>query len=102
MTHRRSWRMPKQLHQLLGMLVLCMGMNAYALTPETAKAMAVGEGDARIEALRAAVAGADEKTVQFIQELADDAVKVVADRPIIARDDKAVDPVTGTETPLPD
>ncbi|MFZ2306952.1 MAG: urea ABC transporter permease subunit UrtB [Rhodoferax sp.] len=94
--------MPKQLHQLLGMLVLCMGMNAYALTPETAKAMAVGEGDARIEALRAAVAGADEKTVQFIQALADDAVKVVADRPIIVRDDKAVDPVTGTETPLPD
>jgi len=94
--------MPKHLHQLLGMLVLCMGINVHALTPDAAKAMAVGEGDARIEALRAAVAGADDRTVQFIQALADDAVKLVANKPVIVRDDKAVDPVSGQVSPLPD
>jgi hypothetical protein len=31
--------------------------NAYSLTADTAKAIAVGEGDPRIEALRAAVTG---------------------------------------------
>jgi urea transport system permease protein len=62
----------------------------------------VGEGDPRIEALRAAVTGADDKTVAFIQALSDDAVKVVGDRPVIVKDGKAVDPVTGLETALPD
>ena len=76
--------------------------NAYALTPDQAKAIAIGEGDARIEALRAAVAGADEKTVAFFQALSDDAVKVVAGKPVIVKDGKAVDPVSGTEAPLPD
>jgi urea transport system permease protein len=76
--------------------------NAYALTPEQAKAMAVGEGDARIAALRAGVAGADDKTVAFIQALSDDAVKVVAGKPVIAKDDKAVDPVSGAQSAMPD
>jgi urea transport system permease protein len=76
--------------------------SAYALTPDQAKAIAIGEGDARIEALRAAVAGADEKTVAFIQALSDDAVKAVAGKPVIVKDGKAVDPVSGTEAPLPD
>jgi urea transport system permease protein len=82
-------------------LVFAAG-HAYSLTAETAKAMAIGEGDARIEALRAAVAGADDKTVAFIQALADDAVKVVGDKPVIVKDGGAVDPVTGAPSPLPD
>jgi urea transport system permease protein len=45
---------------------------------------------------------ADDKTVAFIQALSDDAVKVVGDRPVIVKDGKAVDPVTGLETALPD
>ena len=76
--------------------------NAQSLTLDQAKAMAIGEGDARIEALRAAVAGADDKTVAFIQALSDDAVKVVAGKPVIARDDTAVDPVSGAPSTLPD
>jgi urea transport system permease protein len=94
--------MPKRLHQLLLMAFLCMATSAHALTPDQAKAIAIGEGDARIEALRAAVAGADEKTVAFIQALSDDAVKVVAGKPVIVNGDKAVDPVSGTEAVLPD
>ena len=69
---------------------------------EEAKSIAIGEGDARIDALRAAVAKADDKTVRFIQALSDDAVKVVAGKPVIAQGDKAIDPVTGAESALPD
>ncbi len=94
--------MPKRLHQLLVAVLLCATTHAHALTPDQAKAIAVGDGDTRIEALRAAVAGADEKTVLFIQALSDDAVKVVAGVPVIVKDSKAVDPVSGTETALPD
>jgi urea transport system permease protein len=94
--------MPKRLHQLALMVMLCMATSVPALTPDQARAIAVGEGDARIEALRAAVAGADEKTVRFIQALSDDAVKVVAGQPVIVKDGRAIDPVSGTETALPD
>ena len=94
--------MPKRLHQLLLTLLLCAAAHAHALTTDQANAIAIGEGDARIAALRAAVAGADDKTVQFIQALSDDAVKVVAGVPAIVKNDKAVDPVSGTETALPD
>jgi urea transport system permease protein len=94
--------MPKKVRQWFCVLALCVLPNAYGLTPDQAKAIAVGEGDARIDALRAAIVGADEKTVQFIQALADDTVKLVADKPMIVKDDKAFDPVTGLEAALPD
>ena len=51
--------------------MLFIATHAYSLTAEEAKAIAVGEGDTRIEALRASIAGADDKTAQFIQALAD-------------------------------
>ena len=70
--------MPYRLSRLLAAAAIFIAGHAYSLTAETAKAIAVGESDTRVEALRAAVAGADEKTVQFIQALSDDAVKVVA------------------------
>jgi urea transport system permease protein len=93
--------MPKRLHQLALMVMLCMATSVPALTPDQARAIAVGEGDARIEALRAAVAGADEKTVRFIQALSDDAVKVVAGQPVIVKDGRAIDPVSGTDEQQP-
>ena len=76
--------------------------HAYALSASEAKSIAIGDGDARIEALRAAVSGADDKTVQFLQALSDDAIKIVAGKPLIARDGQGVDPVTGTTQALPD
>lgn len=95
--------MPKHLYQLLCMLILlCVAVGAQALTPQQAQAIAIGESDARIAALRAAVDGADDKTEVFIQALSDDAVKVVAGRPVIVKDDKAVDPVSGAQSTLPD
>jgi urea transport system permease protein len=94
--------MPKRLHQLLMTALLCVACQVHALTPDQAKAIAVGEGDARIAALRSAVASADEKTVDFIQALSDDAVKLVAGAPLIVKNDTLVDPVSGTETTLAD
>jgi urea transport system permease protein len=76
--------------------------HADALSISEANGIAIGDGDARIEALRAAVAGADDKTVQFLQALSDDAVKVVAGKPLIVKDGQGVDPVTGAAQALPD
>jgi urea transport system permease protein len=81
---------------------LLLSASAHALTSDEARAIAVGEGDARIEALHAAVAKPDEKTVAFIQALSDEAVKVVAGKPVIVAGDKGQDPVTGVAVALPD
>jgi len=79
---------------------------AHALTPGEAKAIAVSPaddgGDARIAALRAAVAKPDEALVRFIEALSEDAVKLIGDRPVIVKDGKAFDPVTGAPVTLPD
>lgn len=89
---------------MLRYLLLLLGLmagSAHALTVDEATAIAIGETDARIEALNKATAAADERTAAFIQALADDAVKVAGGRAFIVRDDKAVDPVTGAEAPVP-
>ena len=81
---------------------LLLSASAHALTADAARAIAVGEGDARIEALHAAVAKPDEKTVAFIQALSEDAVKLVAGKPVIVVGDKGQDPVSGVSVALPD
>ena len=86
-------------------LIITVGLAlpmANALTPEETKAMAIGESDTRVAALRAAAAQADDRTLKFIQAMADDAVKVVNGKPVMVVDDKALDPVTGQFTALPD
>jgi len=89
--------------RFLLLVAMCfIATHAYSLSADEAKSIAVGEGDTRIEALRASIAGADDKTAQFIQALSEDAVKVVGDKPLIVRDGKGFDPVTGAEFPLPD
>jgi urea transport system permease protein len=90
------------MRKILVIAAMLLSASAHALTADEAKAIAVGEGDARIDALHAAVAKPDEKTTAFIQALSDDAVKVVAGKPLIVKDDKGVDPVTGAATALPD
>ncbi len=90
------------IHRLILLLALLAAGAAHALTPDEAKAIAVGETDDRIAALGKAVANADDKTAAFIQALADDAVKTAGGKPYIVRDGKATDPVTGAEAQLPD
>ncbi len=75
---------------------------AAGFTREDARAMAAGESDTRVQALRSAAAGADPRAVKFLQALADDAVKLVAGQPVVVLDDKGVDPLNGQPVPLPD
>jgi urea transport system permease protein len=86
---------------ILLMASLFLSTQLQALTLIEAKAIAVGETDARIEALNKAMLVADDKTAAFVQAMADDAVKMAGDKVLIVKDVKAFDPVTGAETPLP-
>jgi len=87
--------------RFLLLLAAFLAAQAHALTPEEAKAIAIGETDARIEALNKAVATGDDKTAAFLQALADDAVKTAGGKIFIVKDDKGIDPVTGAEAALP-
>src|SRR5690349_20976547 len=88
--------------RLLLLAVLWAASTAQALTTPEALAIAAGESDARIEALGKALATADDKTAAFLQALSDDGVKVAGGKVFVVKDDKAFDPVTGAETPLPE
>lgn len=63
--------------------------------------MALGETEARAEALNKAAANPDDKTAAFIQALADDAVKTADDQVFVIKDDKGYDPITGAELTVP-
>jgi len=85
---------------VLGGLLLSSSA-AWSLTPQQARALAVGETEDRIAALNAQLAGADEKTLALIQALSDDAVKFTDSAVIVVKDDKGRDPVTGAEVAVP-
>ncbi|MES2946745.1 MAG: urea ABC transporter permease subunit UrtB, partial [Pseudomonadota bacterium] len=89
------------LRHLLLSAAFFLATGAHALTADEVKGMTLGEVDTRIEALNKAAVTADEKTTAFIQAMSDDAVKFKGDKVFVVRDDKAFDPVTGAETPLP-
>jgi urea transport system permease protein len=74
---------------------------AQALTMDEARAMALGESDARVEAISQAVAQGSEKTAAYLQALADDVVKMAGDQVIVVRDGQGLDPVTGQAVSVP-
>ena len=74
------------------LIALLLASHAQALTAVEARAIAVGESDARVEALGKALATADARTAAFFQALSDDAVKVAGDKVFIVRDGKGSDP----------
>jgi urea transport system permease protein len=74
---------------------------AQALTMDEARAMALGESDARVEAISQAVAQGSEKTAAYLQALADDVVKIAGDQVIVVRDGQGLDPVTGQAVSVP-
>jgi urea transport system permease protein len=94
--------MPKKILYWLMVATLLIAPRVHALNADEAKAIASGESDARVAALQKAVEGADERTVRFIQALADDAVKLVGEVPVIVVDGKGIDPVTHAEVQVPD
>ena len=87
-----------------GALVACAMWSlasAQALTMDEARGIAVGESDARIEALTKAVAQGDDKTALYLQALADDVVKIANGQVLVVRDGQGTDPVTGQAVPVP-
>jgi urea transport system permease protein len=80
---------------------LCGLSAAQALTMDEARGMAVGESDARVEAIAKAVAQGSEKTAAYLQALADDVVKMAGERVIVVRDGQGLDPVTGQAVSVP-
>jgi urea transport system permease protein len=86
-----------------GLAVAVLGhTHALALTAEQARALTLGDTDARVSALQKALASPDAQTAAFLQAMADDAVKVNGTQVLIVRDRKAVDPSNGEATALPD
>jgi urea transport system permease protein len=81
---------------------LFIGTYAHALTAAEAKAIAIGETEARIEALNKAVVNADDRTAAFLQALSEEAVKVAGDTVLVLKDGKGFDPATGVEVAVPD
>ena len=86
--------------------LLAMGVlghtSAWALTAEQARALTLGDTDARVTALQQALAAPNAQTAAFLQAMADDAVKVNGTHVLVVRDGKATDPVSGETTALPD
>jgi urea transport system permease protein len=101
----KRW-MTGMLHALASLMLVVWASQAHALTAADMRAMVDGETDARIEALGKAVVQADEKTVLFLQALADDAVKVVGEQVLVVKGaDKGaegLDLLTGQSQALPD
>lgn len=90
------------IRRLLFLLTLCcLSSGAFALTPEQARGIAIGDGDERIEALNQAVAAGADGLGPFVQALLDDAVKVAGDKVFVVQGDKAVDAATGAAATLP-
>ncbi len=81
--------------------MLLVAEGAYALGAGEVKGMVFGETEARVEVLNKAAVSADEKTIAFIQALADDAVKTQGEKVFVVKGDKGFDPVTGVELLLP-
>ena len=94
--------MLSQLIRLTALLTCLLAWPCVALTVEEANAMAAGDTDARIEAIGKAMPTADDKTAAFLQALSDDSVKLLQGRAFIARDDRALDPVTHAEFVVPE
>ncbi|HQS31919.1 MAG: urea ABC transporter permease subunit UrtB [Polaromonas sp. 39-63-203] len=81
--------------------MLLIAGRAHALGAGEVKGMVFGDTEARVEALSKAALAADDKTVAFIQALADDAVRTQGDKVFVVKGDKAFDPVSGAELSLP-
>jgi urea transport system permease protein len=83
-------------------LCCCLSLSvAQALTSTQAIGMVQGETDNRLEILNQALQEADAATANYLQALADDAVKVAGKQVLVLRDGKAFDPVTAAEIPMP-
>jgi urea transport system permease protein len=77
------------------------GQSAHALTPQQAHAIAAGETDERLKALREAAALGDPTLGPFLKALEDGAVRVSANQAFVVQGSSAVLAGTGTPAALP-
>ena len=85
-------------------LMACMALTcswAWALTPQQAHDIAVGETDARIAALNSALAEPDDRLLNYLNALSNDAVKVLDTQVFVVQGAQVTDPVTGSALTLP-
>ena len=94
--------MLRRLIRLTTFAILFIAGQANSASIAELKAIAVGEPDARIEALNKSVINADAPTAAFLQALANDAVKVAGDVMVVVKDSKGFDPISGAPVPVPD
>jgi urea transport system permease protein len=87
---------------LLLVLAWALQAPAWALTPEQAAAIAVGDSDDRIAALNQAVAAGDAALVPYLQALLADEVKVAGGKAYVVRDGRAQLAGSGTAAALAD
>ena len=80
---------------------LIFAVPALALDQAAVEKLAFGEGDERIAAIGALVAEGDPKAVAVLKAFAEGEMQTSGKRVLIVRGDKAVDPFTGSEGPLP-
>ena len=92
---------PKFLNACAVAAICAVITAAHALTPESARAISVGENDDRIKALAAALTKPDPELSRLIDALISDSVKIAGDKVLIVTDGKAIDAVSGADSPLP-
>ena len=83
------------------LFVFLFAAGSYALGIDNAKGIAIGDTDARIEALNKSMLSADDKLAAYLKALSEDAVKVAGDKIFVVNGDKAFDVVTGAQTTVP-
>lgn len=87
---------------VLGLVMSLLAGGAWALTADQARAIAVGDTDARIAALAEAAKVPDEALGAFLQAMLDDAVKVTPGQVLVVDGEKVKDAVTGAPATLPE
>ena len=87
---------------LLLLLAFTLAGPTQALTAAQARALTSGEVESRVAALNELLPAADDKTVALLQAISDDAVKFTDTAIFVMKDGKGYDPVTGTETAVPE
>jgi urea transport system permease protein len=97
-----TWAMTLEFKRILGALCLILcSTPSWAWTTKQAHDMAVGETDERIAALAAALSEPDDRLLDYLNALSNDAVKVKDAMVFVLNGAQATDPLSGQALSLP-
>jgi len=86
-----------------GVLACLCAAGAGAMAPELVRDLALGDNDAKVQAIAAVVAGGETGALAVLQALLDGEVQTAGDRVLQVKGDSAIDLATGrTVAPLPE